>query len=142
MNKEEYQEYLKSEHWKEKRQAALKHYGEWCALCNSKSDLQVHHNSYELLGDEDMGDLTILCKKCHASYHRKQEGVDLHFLTTIVSDMGRLIYEIACIELEEIVFADQLKKVAVEAIVEYIYRLIIKRIREAEGWPIEKASDE
>ncbi len=64
-----YAEYLKSKHWRTKRQEALDYYGSVCT-CGSTSNLQVHHRTYENLGNESMGDLSVLCKTCHEEHHK------------------------------------------------------------------------
>lgn len=67
----EYQEYLNSPHWKETRLKALKRAGNRCQLCSSTKDLNVHHNTYKNKGHEDLNDLVVLCRKCHAKFHDK-----------------------------------------------------------------------
>ena len=69
--KEQYKEYLQSEHWKETRTKALKRAGYKCQVCGYKSNLQVHHNNYSNLGHEDDTDLVVLCWKCHKTFHHK-----------------------------------------------------------------------
>lgn len=36
-----------------------------CRTCTSKSDLEVHHRTYERFGNEELGDLVTLCHECH-----------------------------------------------------------------------------
>jgi hypothetical protein len=67
----EYAEYLKSEHWMERRKAALKWWDSKCALCNGNGELHVHHRSYANLGQEPLSDLVVLCKSCHELFHNK-----------------------------------------------------------------------
>jgi hypothetical protein len=38
--------------------------------CRSKDGLQVHHRTYERLGEEVPEDLTVLCLSCHNQWHR------------------------------------------------------------------------
>lgn len=66
-----YKEYLLSEHWLETRNRKLKQARFQCQLCNAPWPLQVHHRTYERRGCEDMGDLTVLCRPCHAKFHDK-----------------------------------------------------------------------
>lgn len=66
-----YKEYLNSKHWKETRLKALDKAGYRCQLCSSNIDLNVHHNTYDNLGNEDSKDLIVLCRKCHAKFHDK-----------------------------------------------------------------------
>lgn len=67
--KEAYHAYLQSADWKRKRIAAIERAGDRCQVCNSPKKLHVHHRTYERVGHEAPGDLTVLCKKCHALFH-------------------------------------------------------------------------
>jgi 5-methylcytosine-specific restriction endonuclease McrA len=65
-----YHEYITSRDWRENpaRLAELEASGFRCRLCNddgSDSALEVHHRTYENLGNEQLGDLTTLCHSCH-----------------------------------------------------------------------------
>lgn len=55
-----------SPRWKRKRKACLKRFGYRCALCNSPRNLEAHHRIYKNLYNEKPGDLTCLCRDCHA----------------------------------------------------------------------------
>jgi hypothetical protein len=66
-----YQEYLQTDHWQELRQKALDRDGHCCRLCRSLDELQVHHNTYERRGMEELDDLITLCKRCHRKFHNK-----------------------------------------------------------------------
>lgn len=65
-----YEEYLHSEKWSAKRDEVFKHYGRKCALCGSTDRLQVHHRSYENLGNEKLKQLIPLCEPCHTLSHK------------------------------------------------------------------------
>ena len=69
MNKQQYQKYLLSDEWSLKRARAIELAGGRCQLCNSEDPLNVHHRTYERIGDERPEDLTVLCKTCHALHH-------------------------------------------------------------------------
>lgn len=66
--KEKYQQYLRSEHWRITKAAALETAKHRCQVCNSVYGLQVHHRTYERLGAEEPSDLTVLCDKCHTLF--------------------------------------------------------------------------
>lgn len=70
-NQLNYREYLKTEHWKETREKALKRAGYKCQVCGYDKNLQVHHNTYKNIGHEDPTDLVVLCWKCHKTFHGK-----------------------------------------------------------------------
>lgn len=66
-----YHEYIESPEWQVKREAALERCGRKCQLCSSTLRLNVHHNTYERLGEELDVDLTVLCRRCHEAFHAK-----------------------------------------------------------------------
>ena len=63
-----YEEYLKSADWKARRETALAKAKYTCDQCGAKAS-QVHHTSYDNLGNEKDSDLTVLCGKCHMKHH-------------------------------------------------------------------------
>jgi 5-methylcytosine-specific restriction endonuclease McrA len=66
-----YQAYLCSNHWLVVRQARLYVDNYQCRKCGGVHQLQVHHKTYERLGEEDMADLVTLCRYCHRKEHGK-----------------------------------------------------------------------
>lgn len=68
----EYIAYLKSDHWRQIAAAAKSLAGHRCRVCNGGDRLQVHHRSYERLGNELPGDVTVLCDTCHRMYHKSR----------------------------------------------------------------------
>ena len=70
MNKDEYIEYLKSEHWKsfKKRYKKAKS-PQFCLGCGNKR-IQLHHRTYARLGKERYEDIFPLCGKCHIKLHK------------------------------------------------------------------------
>lgn len=65
-----YPEYLQSEHWLAMRRSALDRAGWRCQVCNASTRLYVHHRTYERRGHELPDDLTVLCRKCHETFHK------------------------------------------------------------------------
>lgn len=70
--KQEYQEFLETDYWKNVRETKISMSGYKCQLCGSKSNLNVHHNSYEHHGQEHkhLEDLVVLCRECHEVFHK------------------------------------------------------------------------
>lgn len=66
----DYQAYLLTDEWKERRDEVLTWALHRCQVCNSGPPLHVHHRTYERVGDEDMSDLTVLCQECHERFHK------------------------------------------------------------------------
>jgi hypothetical protein len=68
-----YKAYLHTNHWLNKRSRILLERGKTCQDChtsfpNNKS-LAIHHLTYERIGNEDDGDLVVLCHPCHGKRH-------------------------------------------------------------------------
>lgn len=61
----EYERYMKSPEWYEKRQLLLVMADCRCERCGYRQDLEVHHLTYERLGNELPDDLQVLCVECH-----------------------------------------------------------------------------
>ena len=70
-----YAEYLLTPEWQAKKQKALRFAGFRCQLCNSASRLNVHHRTYERLGNELLSDLCTFCNDCHMLFHANQQEV-------------------------------------------------------------------
>ena len=66
-----YDKYLRSRHWGLVRKE-VRAVWKTCQLCNKNSkEMHVHHTNYKNIWEEQWGDLTLLCKKCHNKYHKK-----------------------------------------------------------------------
>jgi len=69
MNKQEYEQYLGSPHWKAVRMRKLSD-TPFCEYCGKKTGLDVHHASYTRLNRENLDkDLIVLCRDCHTEEH-------------------------------------------------------------------------
>jgi hypothetical protein len=64
-----YQEYLRTDHWHDRRTVALERANNRCQVCNRTDRLQVHHRTYERRGEEQPEDLIVLCNSCHRLFH-------------------------------------------------------------------------
>lgn len=67
--------YLRSPAWQEKRRAVLRRAGHRCEGCGKDRPLQVHHKTYERVGDEFLFDLQALCDPCHERVHGIEKAV-------------------------------------------------------------------
>ena len=67
----EYRTYMQSEAWQKVRRARL-HIDDYkCQRCGRGKNLQVHHISYEHLGQAgEIEDLVTLCRECHEEIHK------------------------------------------------------------------------
>lgn len=61
-----YAAYIASDAWKVKATATKKRDGNRCAWCGNPASLQVHHLTYQRIGNEIESDLITLCNGCHA----------------------------------------------------------------------------
>lgn len=68
----DYKSFLQTPYWKtvslkRKAQCDFK-----CQLCDSNKDLETHHTTYEIKGEEifNMKKLTVLCHACHEKHHK------------------------------------------------------------------------
>ena len=69
----DYNEYLKTKHWKHFKIEALTEAHKKCHMCNSEDPmLFVHHRTYDNRGRETFNDVIVLCGECHAKFHDKE----------------------------------------------------------------------
>lgn len=64
-----YNRYLQSPQWKERRQRVLERDNYLCQGCLTRRATQVHHLTYERVGNEMMFDLISICTPCHDALH-------------------------------------------------------------------------
>ena len=65
-----YKEYINSEKWKARKALFLKfNKKDYCYICGSVENLNVHHKRYRNLGKEKDNDLMVLCEDCHHRVH-------------------------------------------------------------------------
>lgn len=65
-----YQQYLQSDHWRQLRLKAFRHYGRKCIRCSRTNRLEVHHMVYRHPWESALiADLQILCRGCHCIIH-------------------------------------------------------------------------
>jgi hypothetical protein len=70
LSRMDYREYLQTPHWQQVRSDALRRAGCRCQLDASHTKrLQVHHNNYDCLWNEEPEDVIVLCDDCHRQFH-------------------------------------------------------------------------
>jgi hypothetical protein len=67
-----YNAYLRNSRWQEKRQAVFKRCNYVCEGCRQERATDVHHVSYEHVGNELLFELVGLCHECHLRVDNKQ----------------------------------------------------------------------
>lgn len=67
-----YKNYLSSYYWHEVKRAVKLRDRFTCQDCGRRSDIEVHHLTYENRGREmeHLGDLVCLCERCHEKRHK------------------------------------------------------------------------
>lgn len=81
-----YAEYLQTPWWKVRRNRALSRVKYCCERCQVNRELQVHHTSYERLGQEADEDLQVLCRGCHLGHHVAEITTNRSVYLAIISD--------------------------------------------------------
>jgi 5-methylcytosine-specific restriction endonuclease McrA len=78
----EYDAYLQTPAWRERRRRVLERAGGVCEGCGERRAVHAHHLSYRRLGDEMLWELVAVCYDCHAKLHPR-------LAPTIVGGVGR-----------------------------------------------------
>jgi hypothetical protein len=65
-----YEQHLASEKWRVLRRKVMARCKGMCEGCGEKPAVQVHHLTYERLGDEMLFDLVGICIPCHERIHQ------------------------------------------------------------------------
>jgi 5-methylcytosine-specific restriction endonuclease McrA len=73
--KQDYQDYLASNEWQEKRLEVLERDDFTCQHCGIEAT-EVHHLTYARIFHEALDDLVSLCRDCHAEIHDHDEPSD------------------------------------------------------------------
>ena len=67
-----YLTYLDSAEWRERRREIIEARGRECEYCGETEGLELHHLTYERLGEELDEDLVLLCEACHRRADRRR----------------------------------------------------------------------
>ncbi len=90
-----YAKYLETDHWRQRRKAALANAGYRCQDCGRHADeagpLEVHHLTYARIFAELDKDLRVLCRDCHGRRHGYLGEEDMIDLNTRKTG-GRLVH--------------------------------------------------
>jgi hypothetical protein len=63
--REDYQTHLQSNTWRQKRELVFRRARYTCEACGLDEAWEVHHLSYDNLGDEPLWELAAVCQGCH-----------------------------------------------------------------------------
>lgn len=64
-----YEEYLKTKHWLKVKARYVLKYVKMCSMCESTTWIDLHHITYNRIGNERDEDLIWLCRTCHKKIH-------------------------------------------------------------------------
>lgn len=64
-----YQDYLRSPGWRQRRDLVMGRAGGICEGCLTRPASQVHHLTYDHVGDELLFELRAVCRECHEKIH-------------------------------------------------------------------------
>lgn len=67
-----YKDYLDSDEWKKLRTRVRRRARGWCERCKVGPRADVHHLTYERLGNERLDDLVAVCRECHEHLHGRR----------------------------------------------------------------------
>lgn len=70
MNRTEYAAYLRSPHWRRLRKRYQAERPWACDICEDDERLELHHKTYDRVGDGQLDDLIPLCQRCHSLLHQ------------------------------------------------------------------------
>lgn len=69
--KQRYDEYLETDEWKVRRELVILRSQGICEGCRRNRASQVHHTTYQNVGEEFLFELVAVCRDCHDRYHKK-----------------------------------------------------------------------
>lgn len=71
-----YEARIRSAQWKNMKRSLIKWRGNRCERCGLETPLELHHKTYERLGNERLSDLELICSTCHrlADQQRAAQG--------------------------------------------------------------------
>jgi hypothetical protein len=95
--------YLESEGWRETRKNILDEFNNRCVVCDTNQKMNVHHFTYNNLGNETHQDALPLCRECHERYHK---------IFDPIIKMKRDAFLEAYIEIEE--YIEKIRRDAIE----------------------------
>lgn len=64
-----YEEYIQSDEWSARRSDYFSRHRRSCRACGKRSEIHLHHHTYERLFNEIDSDLVALCDGCHKNVH-------------------------------------------------------------------------
>jgi len=84
-----YEDYLKTEHWRQLRERIYQERNGICERCGRELDgvFEVHHKSYKSVGHEADTSLMLVCPECHRGIHAEMKAKAAE--TRVANDIKR-----------------------------------------------------
>ena len=139
----QYQSYIMSTEWQQKRQIVRELYkaNNWsieCLRCGTKNELALHHNYYNYgYHNENLSDLDYLCKNCHLLWHsksrhrfRQNESVYENFDFYATQRSAAYIYNLLSekVQYDEKEILQYFQKTSVQKYEEYLHEGMFKSL--------------
>lgn len=96
-----YDEYIRSNAWKSRRQQIIARCGGICEGCRKEKMVHVHHLTYERLGDELLTDLEGVCFPCHQDRHSHIISGDYRPISMVAAALGVTVHSVKVLLLRE-----------------------------------------
>lgn len=64
-----YKDYLKTKWWEAVKYQYRLNHGYKCYVCGATENIDLHHRTYQTIGNETSKDLVQLCRECHYKVH-------------------------------------------------------------------------
>ena len=90
----DYKQYLASREWRVKRNEVIELNNGICERCASRPIQDIHHLTYERIGQERISDLMGVCRPCHeylAAVRDSDPALDA--ITSLISEYGIFPYD-------------------------------------------------
>lgn len=71
-----YSEYLKTPEWRQRRELVMRRAHGICEGCGLARASEVHHTTYDHVGEEFLWELVAICSPCHTRYHEKPDEAE------------------------------------------------------------------
>lgn len=102
MDNRDYEDYLESGTWKDKKTSKIENVGSCCQKCGSeiqRSSLHLHHKHYEKeFGEETDEDLMLVCEKCHHELHQDLEFFDNEEIKKLCPECHKALINNKCLQ--------------------------------------------
>lgn len=66
-----YKDYLKGLHWSIFKTKYFQYHKKECSICGKKYGIQLHHLTYDNIGNETFDDVICVCGECHDKIHEE-----------------------------------------------------------------------